>query len=143
MAWRLGIETANTRSMKHPRKHRPGSRKKAALLFSPGRMTTVVVIGALAVVLLIGLLLLWQKLTTTSSTTDYEGRVVDRWADYSGPEQGAQPRFRLLVESLDHKRFTIKVDDNVYESARVGMRIKSRAGQIVLIDSGKTSPDDR
>jgi hypothetical protein len=70
-----------------------------------------------------------------ASNPDYEGTIVDRWADYAESEQGSTPRFRLLVESQDHKRFAVKVDPNVYESARVGMRIKSRSGQIVLIDS--------
>ena len=72
---------------------------------------------------------------------DYEGRIVDRWADYSEGDQGSHPYFRLRVESDDGKRFTVKVDPNVYESARVGMRIKNRSGQIVLIDSQQTNID--
>lgn len=66
---------------------------------------------------------------------DYDGRIVDRWADYTESDQGSRPRFRLAVESPDGKRFTVKVDANVYESARVGMRIKNRGGQVVLIES--------
>jgi len=68
---------------------------------------------------------------------DYEGTIVDRWADTVESDQGSHPRLRLVVESRDGKRFTVKVDPNVYESARVGMRIKSRSGQIVLIESDK------
>lgn len=81
----------------------------------------------------------WQRLNTPAGTGDYEGTIVDRWADYAESEYGSQPRFRLLVEPRDGKRFTVKVDPNVYESARVGMRIKSRAGQIVLIEPDRNS----
>ena len=73
------------------------------------------------------------------ASSDYEGKVVDRWADYANTQQGARPFFRLVVESDEGKRFTVRVDPNVYESARVGMRIKSRSGQVVLIDTDRTS----
>ena len=79
--------------------------------------------------------LVWQKSTQPVNTSDYEGRIIDRWADYAESDQGSRPRFHVLVESQDGKRFTIAVDVSVYESAKVGMQIKSRAGQIVLIDS--------
>lgn len=74
-----------------------------------------------------------------ASNPDFEGTIVDRWADYAESAQGSTPRLSLVVESPDRKRFTVKVDPTVYESARVGMRIKSRTGQIVLIDSEKSS----
>lgn len=92
--------------------------------------------GALILpMVVIGVLLVWQKTTQRIESGDYEGRIVDRWADYGESQQGSRPYFRLLVEGPDGKRFTVKVDANVYESARIGMRIKSRAGQAVLIDS--------
>jgi len=81
----------------------------------------------------------WQKTKTPIGTGDYEGTIVDRWADYRESDQGAQPRLRLVIESQDGQRFTVKVDPNTYESARVGMRIKSRSGQIALIDSERNS----
>lgn len=57
-----------------------------------GRALLLVVLGAL-------LLFAWQKATRSGETGDYEGRVVDRWADYIESNQGSRPRFRLLVES--------------------------------------------
>jgi len=80
-------------------------------------------------------ILVWQKTNQRVGSGDYEGVIVDRWADYSESQQGSRPYFRLLVEGADGKRFRVRVDPSVYESARVGMRIKSRAGQVVLIDS--------
>ena len=93
-----------------------------------GRALIFVMLGAL-------LLFAWQRSTRSVDSGDYEGRIVDRWADYVESNEGSRPRFRLLVESQDGKRFPVKVEPTVYESARVGMRIKSRAGQVVLIDS--------
>jgi flagellar basal body-associated protein FliL len=97
---------------------------------------TTILVGALVLAMLATVVLLvWQKSTQRVMTGDYDGRIVDRWGAYSESEQGSRPRFRLLVESQDSKRFTVNVDASVYESARVGMRIKSRSGQVVLIDS--------
>jgi hypothetical protein len=95
-----------------------------------------VVGGVLILAALVGVVLLvWQKTTQRVDTGDYDGRIVDRWAAYAESEQGSRPYFRLLIEDQDGRLFTVKVDANVYESARVGMRIRSRAGQVVWIDS--------
>ena len=80
--------------------------------------------------------IVWQK-SNQRSVGDYEGRIVDRWADYFEGREGSQPRLRLVVETQEGKRLTVKVDPTVYEAAKVGMRIRSRSGQIVLIESGK------
>ena len=100
------------------------------------RKLSYIFLSAFVVVMIVGaVLLVWQKTTQRVDTSDYEGKIVDRWADYVESKYVSEPRFRLLVEAEDGKRFTVKVDANVYESAKVGMRIQSRAGQIVLIDS--------
>ena len=118
--------------------------KKAHLLRNANRRLfdaklSTAVLSILIVAMLTTLAaLVWQKSTQPVDTKDYDGRIVDRWADYAESDQGSRPRFRVLVESQDGKRFTVAVDANVYESAKVGMQIKSRAGQIVLIDSEKT-----
>jgi hypothetical protein len=104
-----------------------------------GKISTIVI--SLLVVAMVATLalLVWQKSTSPLDRGDYEGTIVDRWADYAESSQGSRPRLGLLVESNDGKRFTVKVDPNVYESARVGMRIKSKAGQVVLIDAERSS----
>ena len=94
-------------------------------------------------VLIVGMLatlgvVVWQK-STTQSVGDYEGVIVDRWADYAESDQGSRPRMALVVQANEGKRFTVRVDPNVYESARVGMRIRSISGQIVLIDTDRKS----
>jgi hypothetical protein len=104
-----------------------------------GKSLTVVVGVLVMAVLAVLVLSVWRKSITPANTDDYEATIVDRWADYAESSQGSRPRLRLLVESKDGKRFTVNVDPNVYESARVGMRIKSRDGQIVLIDSERSS----
>lgn len=119
--------------------------KKAQLQRSAGQRlfgakSSTIVISFLVVAMAATLaLLVWQKSTRPLDKGDYEGTIVDRWADYAESDQGSHPRLALVVESQDGKRFTVKVDPNVYESAKVGMRIRSRAGQIVLIDSERSS----
>jgi hypothetical protein len=88
-------------------------------------------------------LVVWQKSTSPLDNGDYEGTIVDRWADYAESSQGSHPRLRLVVESQDGKRLTVNVDPNIYESARVGMRIRSQDGQIVLIDSERSSTSSK
>lgn len=72
--------------------------------------------------------------SSSGTPADYEGKIIDRWADYVEADLGSRPRFRVLIETADGKRFPVKVEANVYESAKVGMRIRSRAGQVVLIE---------
>jgi hypothetical protein len=100
-------------------------------------------IGGVLVLAALGMLVLlvWQKGSQQVDTSDFDGRIVDRWAGYSESQtRGSQPYFRLSVAGDDGKQFTVKVDSSVYESAKVGMRIKRRAGQIVLIETGSNSP---
>ena len=92
-----------------------------------------VVLGATLVSMLF---LAWQ-LANQQTRTDFEGMIVDRYADYSETQEGSRPAFRLMVESENHERFKVKVEPGVYEAARVGMRIKSKSGQIELVDPEK------
>jgi hypothetical protein len=88
-----------------------------------------------ALIFITGLCLIFYYLWGGRATSsDYEGKIVDRWADYSQSTQNSRAYFRLVIETGDGKRVTVKVDENVYQSARVGMRIKSRDGQVVLIE---------
>lgn len=95
-----------------------------------------IVLGAF----LVSILFLAWKQANQQSKTDFEGTVIDRYADYSETQQGSRPRMQLLIESEDHKRFTVKVEPGVYESAKIGMRIKSESGKIELVDSERTNP---
>ena len=72
--------------------------------------------------------------------TDYEGKIVDR---YSQGQQRPGSNLFLTIEAPEGKRFTVEVDSNTYQSARVGMRIRSRSGQIVLIESGGDLSGDK
>lgn len=99
------------------------------------RLFTIVGGALILAMLITAALLVWQKATQRVGNGDYEGTIVDRWAEYPESRYVSEARFRLQVEGQDGKRFTVRVEPNVYESARVGMRIKSRSGQVVLIDS--------
>ena len=109
-------------------------KKNSGQRVQQGKWATILVGLFVAAVFIVLFFFIWGNRVSSS---DYEGRIVDRWSDYSHTDEGSRPYFRLLVESNDGKRFTVKVDSNVYESARVGMHIRSRSGQVVLIDSEK------
>lgn len=109
-------------------------------LFREKLLTTIAGVLIVAAVVTV-VLLVWQKGSQRVDTSDFDGRIVDRWAGYDeSSTRGSRPYFRLTVAGDDDKQFTVRVDPSVYESAKVGMRIKRRAGQIVLIDSGGKSP---
>ena len=128
MGWRLGID--------HMKKGSQSQNISGG--FFRDRIKAIV-LGLVVVAFFSTLILLiWQR-STKPMVGDYEGTIVDRWADYSESSEGSQPRLVLIVESTDGKRFTVKVDPNIYQSARVGMRIRSRSGQVVLIESQKNS----
>ena len=113
----------------------PGpSHKKAGPGFFRKKTTHVAGLSFLGIVIVVFLFMACRSWTSPAQPGDYEGRIVDRWADNGGQAEAYQPRLALLIESNDGRRFTVRVDPNVYESARVGMRIRSRSGQIVLID---------
>jgi hypothetical protein len=132
MGWRLGIKQSKFTFMTSSRPD-----KNSALGFFEKKTNKLAVLSLLVFVALAVLFVAWQKSTNPAQPADYDGRIVDRWADNSGAAEGYQPRLALVIESNDGRRFTVKVDPNVYESARVGMRIRNRSGQVVLIDSEK------
>lgn len=111
--------------------------KMSVLWFFQSRATNAIVGAILVIVFAVFLFVAWQKWTTPSQPADYEGKIVDRWVDIGGKAQGYRPQPLLVIESDEGARFTVKVDPNVYESAKVGIRIKRKSGQIVLIDSDK------
>jgi hypothetical protein len=104
-----------------------------------GKILTTLVCVILGLILATFILVNWQKATRPVDTGDYEGRIVDRWGQYAESEQGSRPQFRLLIETGDGRRFPVKIDANVYESARIGMRIRRRSGQVVLIEPASSS----
>ena len=68
---------------------------------------------------------------------EYQGRIVDRWAQYSETEQGSTPQFRLLVEGDDQKRFIVSVSPDIYERSKVGMQVKKRKDGGIELLSGE------
>jgi hypothetical protein len=112
-------------------------RRSAARRVLKERLGTVLLSALVLAMAATLVLLVWQK-SSQRVNTDYEGRIVDLWGDYYESQEGSRPRLRLVVETDDGKRLIVKVDPSVYESAKVGMRIKSRSGQVVLIDAGQT-----
>lgn len=113
------------------------SEEKRKTRFGDSRLSNALMVAVIAAMLGTLVLLFWQRSTQTLDQSDFEGKIVDRWANYAESQQGSTPRFFLLVDA-ERGRFTLRVQPDVYESAKVGMRIKRESGKIVLIDSDKT-----
>ena len=128
MDWRLGID----RDIKSRLREKKAEEQSRWATVGAG----LLIIGLLAVFMVF----IWGGKVANS---DFDGAIVERWADYGETQEGSRPRLRLVVESADGKRFTVNVDPAVYESARVGMRIKSRSGQIVLVDGDGNQRNNR
>lgn len=63
---------------------------------------------------------------------EYDGRIVDKWAGYSETDEGSRAYFRFLVEDDHRTRFTVSVSADIFERARVGMRVKKSENGIEL-----------
>ena len=99
---------------------------------------------SLAVILLVVTVVFWGLFRYKSSPrgpfrNEFEGRVVDKWADYTHSEEGSRPYFRLVVEGDDRARFAVSVSAEVYERAKVGIRIKkTEEGVELMADESST-----
>ena len=64
---------------------------------------------------------------------EYEGQIVEKWADYSHSEQGSQPYFRLMVKGRDSRQFSVSVSSEIYDRAKVGMFVRKTDAGVELI----------
>jgi hypothetical protein len=55
---------------------------------------------------------------------EFEGRIVDKWAGYSETQQGSYPYYRVVVEVEGQNRYTVPVNQEIYQQAQVGMRLR-------------------
>lgn len=62
--------------------------------------------------------------TSAPSRTEYEGRVVDKWASFAETTTGSDTYYRLLIEDKDGRRFRVAADADIYEKVKVGMWIR-------------------
>lgn len=111
--------------------------KERKTRFGDSRLSQILMVAVIVAMLGTLVLLYWQRSAQTLDQSDFDGKIVDRWANYAESQQGSTPRFFLLVDA-QRGRFTLRVEPTTYESAKVGMRIKRESGKIVLIDLGKT-----
>jgi hypothetical protein len=92
--------------------------------------------NVLAIILILGVVLALfvfaYKSRTGLNPSEYEGKVIDKWAGYSHSDEGSFPYFRLLIEKGDGQRLTVAVDQTVYDQARVGMWIKKTRNGLEL-----------
>jgi hypothetical protein len=81
---------------------------------------------------LVGLLFFVYNTRQSLNPPEYEGKIVDKWAGYHESDEGSRPYFRLLVEPDNGLKFTVTIDRENYQRAKVGMRIKKTRKGIEL-----------
>ena len=106
-----------------------GERKSHVMAFVWG----VVILAAFA-----GVLFYAYKVGSGKDPAEYEGTIVDKWAGYNESLIGSDPYFRLVVETGNGRRLTVSVNMEIYNTAKVGSRIKKSTRGIELFDAGNT-----
>ena len=104
-----------------------------------GSLAKSLVWGAVILAGFIGVLLFAYQVKRQMSPPQYEGKIIDKWAAYSHSEQGSFPNFRLLVETAGGQRSTVAVDQETYDRAKVGMRVR-RTKEGIELSSLTASP---
>ena len=87
---------------------------------------------ACVALLLFGITKLKQS-RVESLPKEFEGRIVDKWARISESEQGSSSHFRLIVEVDGQNVYTVPVNNELYQDAQVGMRLKRSEKGLELI----------
>lgn len=114
------------------------ARQKSKYSDSQDSVWTPRTILSLVLILLFATVLCWSVYKFRSANTgpfrsEYEGRIIDKWADHSQSEQGSQPYFRLIIRSSDNQQFTVSVSSEIYDRAKVGMFVKKTVAGIEFI----------
>ena len=107
-----------------------------------GERRSHVMVAVWGVVILAGFIaILWlsYRVQRNISSAEYEGVIVEKWADYQETDDGSRPRFRLMLELENGQKITIGVPSHLYDQARVGSRIRKTSAGIELMDT----PTDR
>lgn len=113
--------------IKIERRTRPG-RAREVLSNVPWRA-----LAATAAIALFVLLLYALQLSTLRGIPDsYEGVVIDKSVTIRESEQGSFPQRRLHVRVEGGRVLRVPAGQELYESARVGMRIRKTAAGVEL-----------
>lgn len=102
------------------------------LIASQTSLASSIFWGVVIVALAGGLLFAAYRAKLALNPIEYEGRIVDKWAGYSHSDEGSFPYFRLLLETENSQRVTVAVDQDTYDRAKVGMRIRKTQRGIEL-----------
>ncbi len=89
--------------------------------------------GVVILIGFIGILWLSYRVHRNTHPAEYEGVIVQKWADYQETDEGSRPHFRLLLELENGQRLTIGVQPDLYNQARVGSRIRKTSEGIELL----------
>jgi hypothetical protein len=82
-------------------------------------------IVGLSILVMLGLisLLLYQR-AVKPLRIEYEGVIVDKSLDIYEDQTGSRIQLLLLIKDDEGRQFNVVADEELYERAKIGMRIK-------------------
>ena len=95
----------------------------------------VVVWGVVILAGFIAALGLSYRVQRNAFPAEYEGVIVEKWANYQETDGGSRPNFWLLIEMENGQRLTIGTTPHLYNQARVGSRIRKTSAGIEFMDT--------
>ena len=98
-----------------------------------GQVGTALVVVVVIVVAAAAFISIRQRYTSTGLyRIDYEGRIVDKSVTVTESETGSGVKRLLRIRANNGEEFQVYVNRNLYEQAKVGMWVKSKAGSAEL-----------
>ena len=92
-----------------------------------------VMIAIMIVIAMLAALLLYPQYTLSGPyRREYEGKVLDKSITLNDSRTRTGARRRLHLEGRDGERFQVAVNEDIYERAQVGMRIRRSPSGIEL-----------
>ena len=107
------------------------------------RWTVLLGIGVLALLLLLFYAVYeFRSSPTGPYRSEYQGKIIDKWAHYHETEEGSRPGFTFMVEQDDGQRFPVAVSSETYQRGKVGMRIKKTNDRGIELSEERTRSGD-
>ena len=108
----------------------------------PERVSWLGITGLALAIFVMGFVYAYPRLNARVRP-DFDARIVEKFIGVGESWQGSVTFPRLVVETADGRRFNVKVTDEIYEQARVGMWLSRRNSELrlSLSEPGRDAPD--
>jgi hypothetical protein len=93
------------------------------------RRNTIAVLVVVSTILIVGSLAYLQFATSFNvNTSDYNGKVLDKWQTFRETDQGSIVKMVFIVEDENGNKREIKVSESLYNQVSIGEFITNKDG---------------